>query len=52
VRLLRHGGELWADPVLGKSGLINTMVHADGIVEIGKDIEGLEEGTRADVILF
>jgi len=52
VRLLRHGSELWAEPVLGKSGLINTMVHADGIVEIGKDIEGLEEGTPADVILF
>lgn len=52
VRLNRHGGELWAEPVLGKSGLLNTMVHADGIVEIGKNIEGLEEGAPVDVILF
>ncbi len=52
VRLMRDGAELWAEPVLGKSGLLNTMVHADGIIEIGKNIEGLEEGTRVEVILF
>ncbi|CAG1769628.1 molybdopterin molybdotransferase [uncultured bacterium] len=52
VRLTRHGAELWAEPVLGKSGLLNTMVHADGIIEIGKNIEGLEEGTSVEVILF
>jgi molybdopterin molybdotransferase len=32
VRLRQVDGELWADPVLGKSGLINTMVTADGLV--------------------
>jgi molybdopterin molybdotransferase len=52
VRLVRRGGELWAEPVLGKSGLLNTMVKADGIIEIGKNVEGMDEGTRVEVILF
>jgi molybdopterin molybdotransferase len=52
VRLKRQGAELWAEPVLGKSALLNTMVHADGIIEIGKNVEGLDEGARVDVILF
>jgi molybdopterin molybdotransferase len=52
VRLLQRGTELWAEPVLGKSGLLNTMIHADGIIEIGKNIEGLEEGTPVEVVLF
>jgi molybdopterin molybdotransferase len=52
VRLKRRGEEMWAEPVLGKSGLLNTMVHADGIIEIGKNMEGLDEGARVEVILF
>jgi molybdopterin molybdotransferase len=52
VRVLRREGELWAEPVLGKSGLLNTMVRADGIIEIGKNDEGLDEGARVEVILF
>jgi molybdopterin molybdotransferase len=52
VRLLRRGSEWWAEPVLGKSGLINTMVKSDGIIEIGKNIEGLDEGAIVEVILF
>jgi molybdopterin molybdotransferase len=52
IRLLKRGTELWAEPVLGKSGLLNTMIHADGIIEIGKNIEGLEEGTPVEVMLF
>ncbi len=52
VRLVRRGADLWAEPVLGKSGLLNTMVRADGIIEIGKNIEGLDEGARVEVILF
>ena len=52
VRLKRHGSELWADPVLGKSALLNTMVHADGIIEIGKNMEGLDEGAPVEVMLF
>jgi molybdopterin molybdotransferase len=52
VRLLRRAKEWWADPILGKSGLINTMVISDGIIEIGKNIEGLDEGAPVEVSLF
>ncbi|MGE5256115.1 MAG: gephyrin-like molybdotransferase Glp [Hyphomicrobiales bacterium] len=52
VRLLRRERELWAEPVLGKSGLINTMVKSDGLIEIGKNVEGLDEGATVEVILF
>jgi molybdopterin molybdotransferase len=41
-----------ARPVLGKSGLIRTMVHADGLLEIGEHVEGLEKGSRVDIILL
>ncbi len=50
VRLLDKEGILWAEPILGKSGLINTMVQADGLIEIGINTEGLEKGTEVDVI--
>jgi molybdopterin molybdotransferase len=52
VRLLRRGNELWAEPILGKSGLIHTMVKSDGLVEIGKNVEGLDAGATVEVILF
>lgn len=52
VRLVRRGADLWAEPVLGKSGLLNTMIRADGIIEIGKNNEGLDEGARVEVMLF
>jgi molybdopterin molybdotransferase len=52
VRLLRREKEWWAEPILGKSGLINTMVKSDGIIEISKNIEGLDEGAPVEVILF
>jgi len=38
--------------VLGKSGLINTMVRADGLIEIGLNTEGLDQGTEVEVIPF
>ena len=50
VRLIKKEGVLWAEPVLGKSGLINTMVKADGLIEIGQHTEGLEKGTVVQVI--
>jgi molybdopterin molybdotransferase len=36
--------------VLGKSGLISTMVFADGLVEIDINTEGLDKGTVVEVI--
>jgi molybdopterin molybdotransferase len=50
VRLYRKEGELRAEPILGKSGLINTMVKADGLIEIGMNTEGLDKDTEVKVI--
>ena len=50
VRLNEIDGALWAEPILGKSGLINTMVKADGLIEIGVNTEGLDKGTEVEVI--
>lgn len=52
VRLRESGGELWADPVLGKSSLISTMVHADGEMVIPAELEGLAQGTPVPVRLL
>lgn len=50
VRLRQKEGVLWAEPVLGKSGLIRTMVDADGLVAIDMNTEGLEKGQEVEVI--
>jgi molybdopterin molybdotransferase len=50
VRLYHKEGALWVEPILGKSGLINTMVKADGLIEIGMNTEGLDQGTEVEVI--
>jgi len=52
IRLARKEGLLWADPILGKSGLINTMVKADGLIEIGMNTEGLDKGADVEIIPF
>lgn len=50
VRLNKENDQMTATPVLGKSGLIRTMVHADGLLEIMDDVEGLEKDTRVKII--
>ncbi|MBM4278704.1 MAG: molybdopterin molybdenumtransferase MoeA, partial [Deltaproteobacteria bacterium] len=50
VTLEEKGGTLWAYPVFGKSGAISHLVNADGLIRIGIDDEGLEEGEVAEVI--
>ena len=54
VRVMLESGEdgMIAKPVLGKSGLIRTMVHADGLLEIGDHVEGLEKGSPVDILLL
>lgn len=52
VQLKTVDGKLVADPVLGKSGLINTMVKADGLIEIGLNVEGLDQGEWVEVELL
>ncbi len=50
VRLYDADGRIMAEPILGKSGLINTMVKADGLIAIGMNTEGLEQGAVVRVI--
>ena len=50
VRLLDESGAVTAEPVLGQSGLINTMVQANGLIAIGMNTEGLEQGTIVEVM--
>ena len=52
VRLVEKEGVLWAEPILGKSGLIRTMVQADGLIEIDINSEGLDKGTKVEVLLL
>lgn len=53
VRLERApGGALSAWPVFGKSGILSTMVKADGIVVIPMESEGLLKGETVEVIQF
>lgn len=49
VRLRREGDEVWAEPVHGKSGLISTLVKADGLVTIPSSKEGLLAGDWVEV---
>jgi len=43
---------LWAVPILGKSGLVMTLVQADGIVIVPMNKSGLYEGEEVEVRLF
>jgi molybdopterin molybdotransferase len=52
VKLENRNGTLWAHPVFGKSGSISNLVNADGLMKIGMDDEGLEEGEEGEVILI
>jgi molybdopterin molybdotransferase len=44
--------KIYAEPILGKSGLISTMVRASGLIKIGLNVEGLEKGSKVMVRLF
>ena len=52
VRLVERDGQLWADPVFGKSNLIYTLVKADGMLRVPLDSNGLHEGESVEVELF
>ena len=52
VKLHHEKDNLSAEPVLGKSGLIHTMVKADGLVRIDKNTEGLDKGAIVKVNLL
>ncbi len=52
VILEKKENHLTAKPVLGKSGLIRTMIHAHGLLEVKDHVEGLEKDALVDVILL
>jgi molybdopterin molybdotransferase len=52
VRLEDRAGEVWAQPILGGSGLIGTLVRAEGLVRVAPTSEGLYQGEWVDVEVF
>jgi molybdopterin molybdotransferase len=49
VRLEERDGKLVALPRLGKSGLLRTMLDADGLVSLPASLEGMRAGQDVDV---
>jgi molybdopterin molybdotransferase len=52
VAVERRNGAFWAVPILGKSGLVRTLVKADGIAIIPMNKSGVYEGEEVEVRLF
>ncbi|MFW6080868.1 MAG: gephyrin-like molybdotransferase Glp [Desulfosalsimonas sp.] len=52
TRLTEEDGRYYAEPIPGPSGLIRTMVEADGLIEIDMNTEGLEKGEQVKVIVL
>ncbi len=52
VKLVRRGGDLIAEPIFGKSGLISPLVEGDGLVRIHRNTEGVYGGDEVEVYLF
>lgn len=54
VQLVDQGAQALplARPVFGKSGLLTPLSRAHGLLAIGRDVEGLDRGVEAGVLLF
>ena len=52
VRVVSENGRLSAEPVFGKSNLINTLVAADGTIRVPLNKGGLYTGDQVSVNLF
>lgn len=52
VKLERRQDELWALPILGKSGLISTMLESHGLAQIPPEKQGILEGEWVEVEMF
>lgn len=52
VALARRDGRMQAEPIFGKSAMINVLSRADGYVIIPTHVEGLDRGTPVAVHLF
>ncbi|TDA69692.1 MAG: molybdopterin molybdenumtransferase MoeA [Clostridia bacterium] len=52
VRLVLEDGIVWAEPVLGKSGLLRPLVQADGLLRIPIEKDGLAAGETVEITLL
>jgi molybdopterin molybdotransferase len=52
VKLMEKEGKIIAEPIFGKSGLISTLVEADGLVRVERNTEGLYKGERVRVLFI
>lgn len=52
VKLNKRDGRLFAEPIFGKSGLISTLVEAQGLIKIDRNKEGFYKGQGVSVMLF
>jgi len=52
VKVEERQGRLTARPVFGKSGMLSTLVKADGFVVVPIHAEGIPAGETVEVILF
>ncbi len=52
ARLYLEDNQWFADPIIGKSGLISTLVKSEGMIEIPSKSEGILKGDTATVRLF
>ncbi len=53
VRVEEFNGELIANPVRAKgSGIISSMIRANGFLIIPEDREGVDEGEEVEIVLF
>jgi molybdopterin molybdotransferase len=50
VRLQQQADGLLAEPIFGESGLISTLVRADGLVRIDRHTEGVYAGELVEVL--
>lgn len=49
VRLFEADGELYAEPVISKSGLITAFAGIDAYTVVGRNAEGIKKGSRIEV---
>jgi molybdopterin molybdotransferase len=52
VKIRYEDGQWVAHPIFGKSGLISTLVEADGLVKVGMNQEGMYEGATVMARIF
>ncbi|MBU2499166.1 MAG: molybdopterin molybdotransferase MoeA [Proteobacteria bacterium] len=52
VKLTKREEGWVAEPIFGKSGLISTLVEADGLLRVDRNTEGLYQGDQVKVMVF